>query len=61
MLTRGRRGIIMTEKEIEKLADKVWKEIASAYHWGDGFTDAYNSLHTALRTVAGKRRIKNGR
>jgi hypothetical protein len=41
----------MSEEEIKKLADEVWEQIASAYHWGDGYTSAYQSLLSALQKV----------
>ena len=44
----------MTDKQIKILADKVWKQIADSYHWGDEFTSSYNYLHSALRKAAGK-------
>jgi hypothetical protein len=43
----------LSEEEIKKLADDVWDTIKSAYGWGDGFTDAYNTLLTTLRKVNG--------
>jgi len=52
-----KKGLDMTEKQIKKLADDVWKQISSAHHWGDGFNDAYSNLHAALREAAGKKKI----
>jgi len=47
----------MTDIQIKELAADVWKQIGSAYHWGDGFTDAHFSLHAALRKAAGKKKL----
>jgi hypothetical protein len=39
----------VTDKELRVLADQVWNQIVSAFHWGDGRMDAFNNLLDALK------------
>lgn len=39
------------EFDVEAAANAVWERIGSAYHWGDGFSDAYSELKRALENA----------
>lgn len=39
----------LTDAELKTLARETWDSIESAYHWEDGFGDAYADLELALR------------